>query len=81
MWGYNAMLNNAVMQMVGSVTLSVHCLEQGLVHSLSAAHFLVDMCARYPGQVTILALGPLTNIAMAMNLDASIVDNMVRYPI
>jgi inosine-uridine nucleoside N-ribohydrolase len=75
------MLNNALMQMVGSVRPIVHCLEQGLVHSLSAAHFLVDMCARYPGEVTILALGPLTNIAMAMKLDASIVNNMVRYPV
>lgn len=36
----------------------------------SAAEFLVDKVSEYPGEVTILALGPLTNLALVrvMNL-------------
>ncbi|KAK8941548.1 putative uridine nucleosidase 2 [Platanthera guangdongensis] len=35
----------------------------------SAAEFLVEKVNRYPGKITVVALGPLTNIAMAMELD------------
>ncbi|CAM8912167.1 unnamed protein product [Rhodiola kirilowii] len=35
----------------------------------SAADFLVDQANKFPGQVTVVALGPLTNIATAMQLD------------
>jgi len=35
----------------------------------SAVEFLVDVVRRHPGQVTVLALGPLTNLALAMRLD------------
>lgn len=34
-----------------------------------AANFLVHMVRRYPGQVTIIACGPLTNLALAQRLD------------
>ncbi|TPG47177.1 nucleoside hydrolase [Sphingomonas glacialis] len=34
-----------------------------------AANFLIRMVHRYPGQVTILASGPLTNLALAQRLD------------
>ena len=37
--------------------------------SEDAAHFLVRMVHKYPHQVTILALGPMTNIALAVRLD------------
>lgn len=30
----------------------------------TAAEFLVDMVSEYPGEVSILALGPLTNLAL-----------------
>lgn len=36
----------------------------------SAIDFLVDTVMRNPGQVTILALGPLTNIAIAMRMES-----------
>ncbi len=39
--------------------------------SMSAVDFLVKTVAQNPGQVTILAIGPLTNIAIAMRLDAT----------
>jgi inosine-uridine nucleoside N-ribohydrolase len=34
----------------------------------NAAQFLVDTCAKYPGEITIITLGPLTNIAKAIQL-------------
>ncbi|CAM0880345.1 unnamed protein product [Alopecurus aequalis] len=35
----------------------------------SAAAFLVEQANLYPGQVTVVALGPLTNLALAVELD------------
>eukprot|EP00929_Paragymnodinium_shiwhaense_P118697 TRINITY_DN90615_c0_g1_i1.p1 TRINITY_DN90615_c0_g1~~TRINITY_DN90615_c0_g1_i1.p1 ORF type:complete len:362 (+),score=56.21 TRINITY_DN90615_c0_g1_i1:87-1172(+) len=37
----------------------------------SAAQFLVDSCAAAPGEVTIIALGPLTNLAEAVRRSSS----------
>lgn len=42
----------------------------------SAVDFLVETVARNPGQVTILAIGPLTNIATAMRMDTSFARNV-----
>jgi len=39
---------------------------------LGAVQFLVDTVDRHPGQVTILALGPMTNIALALSLKPEI---------
>jgi len=38
----------------------------------TAAHFIVRMVHRYPGQVVIWAGGPLTNIALALRLDPQV---------
>lgn len=38
-------------------------------HPGSAADFMLQATRRYPGQVTILAMGPLTNLALAQRLD------------
>ncbi|WP_353228536.1 nucleoside hydrolase [Novosphingobium sp.] len=35
----------------------------------SAAQFMIDMTRKYPGKITILAMGPLTNLALAQRLD------------
>jgi len=35
----------------------------------AAANFLIRMVHRYPGQVTIIACGPMTNLALAQRLD------------
>ena len=34
-----------------------------------AAQFMIEMTRKYPGQVTILAMGPLSNVALAQRLD------------
>ena len=38
----------------------------------SAAEFIIRMVHRYPGEVTLWAGGPLTNIALALRLDPSV---------
>jgi inosine-uridine nucleoside N-ribohydrolase len=38
-----------------------------------AVDFIIESIHRYPGQVTLLAIGPLTNIAIAIRKDPSIV--------
>lgn len=55
------------------------CPPQGLPVELTAAQFLVETVAAYPGQVTILALAALTNVALALQLDPSMAQNMVRF--
>jgi inosine-uridine nucleoside N-ribohydrolase len=44
----------------------------------SAAQFLCDTVATYPGEVVICAVGPLTNLALALELDPSIAANVAQ---
>ncbi|XVF76236.1 hypothetical protein PTKIN_Ptkin13bG0250000 [Pterospermum kingtungense] len=37
----------------------------------TACEFLVEMVSEYPGEVSVLALGPLTNLALAIKRDSS----------
>ncbi len=48
----------------------------GGADSRSAARFLCESCAAAPGEITICAVGPLTNLASALSLDANIVRNV-----
>jgi purine nucleosidase len=41
-----------------------------------AVDFLIEICAARPGEITICALGPLTNLALAMIKDASFAANV-----
>ncbi|GAB4856433.1 Uridine nucleosidase 1 [Ancistrocladus abbreviatus] len=44
----------------------------------NAAEFLVDKVSEYPGEVSILALGPLTNLALAIKRDSSFASKVKR---
>ncbi|EPS62849.1 uridine nucleosidase 1, partial [Genlisea aurea] len=44
----------------------------------SACEFLVEVVSKYPGEVSILALGPLTNLALAVKRDSSFSHNVKR---
>jgi uridine nucleosidase len=44
----------------------------------SAAQFIVDTVNAHPGQVTLLALASLTNVALALHLDPSIASKLHR---
>ncbi|XP_042510621.1 uridine nucleosidase 1-like [Macadamia integrifolia] len=44
----------------------------------SACEFLVDKVSEYPGEVSILALGPLTNLALAIKRDSSFASKVKR---
>ena len=41
-------------------------------HDETAAHFIVRMVRKYPGEVVVWAGGPLTNIALALRLDPEV---------
>ncbi|KAL3675421.1 hypothetical protein R1sor_025369 [Riccia sorocarpa] len=42
----------------------------------SACDFLIEKVAQHPGEVTVVALGPLTNLALAVRKDPSFVKNV-----
>lgn len=44
----------------------------------SASEFLLDKVSEYPGEVSILALGPLTNLALAIKRDSSFASKVKR---
>jgi len=44
--------------------------------SASAAELIVQLINKYPGEVTLAAVGPLSNLALAMELDSSIMQKV-----
>jgi purine nucleosidase len=49
---------------------------RGSPAATSAAQFLVDIAKAYPGEITIVAVGRLTNLAQAMRLDSTFIRNI-----
>ena len=54
------------------------CTPKGQADPRPAARFLCERAAAHPGQVTICAVGPLTNLAAALELAPSIAHNVGR---
>ncbi len=50
----------------------------GTVIKMPADVYLVDICAKNPGEITICAVGPLTNLALALRRDPVIAKNVKR---
>jgi uridine nucleosidase len=50
---------------------------KGKVISQSAAEFIVKMAHKYPHEITLVPVGPLTNIALALLLDSQI-SNLIK---
>lgn len=50
--------------------------ELGRPHEEPAADFLVNMARAHPGEITVCAIGPLTNIADALQLDPGFARNL-----
>jgi inosine-uridine nucleoside N-ribohydrolase len=51
---------------------------QGKRHDRYAAQFIVDTVMAHPGEVTLLPIGPLTNIALALAIEPAIVHNVAE---
>jgi len=49
----------------GGVTLAPDC-RHAEIEPLDAADFIIDSARRYPGKISLVAVGPLTNIAEAL---------------
>ena len=49
---------------------------KGSVVDLSAAEFIVKMARLHPGEITLVPVGPLTNIALALRLDPHVAENI-----
>lgn len=54
------------------------CFAQGVALETPAARFIAEMVIAHPGEISILALGPLTNIALSMQYDPRVASHMVR---
>jgi inosine-uridine nucleoside N-ribohydrolase len=44
----------------------------------SAAQFLVEITAAHPGEITVVAIGPMTNLALALRLDPAFAENVAE---
>ncbi|WP_438996538.1 nucleoside hydrolase [Candidatus Puniceispirillum sp.] len=51
-------------------------IPHGTAISQTAARYLCETCAAHPGEIIICAVGPLTNLAAALDHDPAIVDNV-----
>lgn len=53
-------------------------LPRGTLDPRPAVPFILEMTKQYPGELTLVPLGPLTNIAMALQQDPGITDRVKR---
>lgn len=43
---------------------------------MDAAHFIIDMVMRHPGEITLVPVGPMTNIGLALLLEPRLAENL-----
>ncbi|KAK9815788.1 hypothetical protein WJX72_009484 [[Myrmecia] bisecta] len=55
-----------------------HPAAAGKAEEATAAQFIVDAVRAHPSEVTVLALGPLTNLALALQLDSTLAGNLAE---
>lgn len=55
------------------------CVSQGHPCDISAVDFLIKVGLEYPGEVHVLALGPLSNVAFALQKHPEIATIWVRF--
>ncbi|MGW1209060.1 nucleoside hydrolase [Streptomyces sp. NPDC002499] len=52
--------------------------RRGPTESRHAAQFLVDIAAAHPGEICVVAIGPMTNLALALRLDPAFAQNVAE---
>ena len=52
-------------------------MDQGVVEEKHAVDFIIEMAHKYPNELVVVGIGPLTNIAMAIRKDPSLV-NLIK---
>lgn len=58
---------------VGNLTnLPIQNVDLSPIQKISAAEFIVTHCRANPGEITLITLGPLTNIALAIKLEKNL---------
>ncbi|MFE2598374.1 nucleoside hydrolase [Streptomyces sp. NPDC001840] len=50
----------------------------GPTSDLTAAAYLVELAAAYPGEISVVAIGPMTNLALALRLDPGFAQNVAE---
>ena len=72
---------NKLLRQAGCIGLPVHPgaqRGQGLPQRTRAAEFILEQSLRYPGDIVIVATGPLSNLATALDLDPNLPDRLKR---
>ncbi|QIQ06111.1 nucleoside hydrolase [Streptomyces liangshanensis] len=50
----------------------------GPTTDVTAAEYLVELAAAFPGEISVLAIGPMTNLALALRLDPGFAKNVAE---
>ena len=62
---------------MGSFPLRSLSLQTIWTHAEAAAKFIIEKAAAHPGELSLIAIGPLTNIARALQMDPRLADRII----